>query len=133
MSPLPCSASSPGRHRQNHLLERLIPRLVARGLRLGVLKHTHHAFDMDQPGKDSHRLRRRAPPGDGGLRPAPRPDPGDPGGEPLRDAAGPFDASALDLLLVEGFKHRRFPKVGAVSRRHRPALLSPMILTSSPS
>jgi molybdenum cofactor guanylyltransferase len=39
------------------LLERLIPRLVARGLRLGVLKHTHHAFDMDQPGKDSHRLR----------------------------------------------------------------------------
>ena len=39
------------------LLERLIPLLGQRGLRLGVLKHTHHHFDMDKPGKDSHRLR----------------------------------------------------------------------------
>mgnify|MGYP000950573374 CR=1 FL=1 len=39
------------------LLEQLIPLLVSRGLRLGVLKHAHHDFDIDQPGKDSHRLR----------------------------------------------------------------------------
>ncbi|MFW3613298.1 molybdopterin-guanine dinucleotide biosynthesis protein B [Billgrantia antri] len=39
------------------LLERLLPRLTARGLRVAVIKHAHHGFDVDQPGKDSHRLR----------------------------------------------------------------------------
>jgi molybdopterin-guanine dinucleotide biosynthesis protein B len=36
------------------LLTKLIPRLVRRGLRVSTLKHAHHAFDIDQPGKDSH-------------------------------------------------------------------------------
>jgi len=36
------------------LLTKLIPRLVARGLRVSTLKHAHHSFDIDQPGKDSH-------------------------------------------------------------------------------
>jgi molybdopterin-guanine dinucleotide biosynthesis adapter protein len=36
------------------LLTRVIPRLVARGLKVSTLKHAHHAFDIDQPGKDSH-------------------------------------------------------------------------------
>ncbi|MFQ3789698.1 molybdopterin-guanine dinucleotide biosynthesis protein B [Halomonas sp. A29] len=39
------------------LLESLLPRLAARGLRTAVIKHAHHGFDVDQPGKDSHRLR----------------------------------------------------------------------------
>lgn len=39
------------------LLEGLLPRLARRGLRTAVIKHAHHAFDVDQPGKDSHRLR----------------------------------------------------------------------------
>ncbi|NIC06038.1 molybdopterin-guanine dinucleotide biosynthesis protein B [Billgrantia bachuensis] len=39
------------------LLESLLPRLTARGLRTAVIKHAHHGFDVDQPGKDSHRLR----------------------------------------------------------------------------
>lgn len=39
------------------LLERLLPCLAARGLRTAVIKHAHHEFDVDQPGKDSHRLR----------------------------------------------------------------------------
>jgi molybdopterin-guanine dinucleotide biosynthesis protein B len=39
------------------LIEQLIPRLVARGTRLALVKHAHHAFDVDQPGKDSHRHR----------------------------------------------------------------------------
>ncbi|WP_225810042.1 molybdopterin-guanine dinucleotide biosynthesis protein B [Halomonas lysinitropha] len=39
------------------LLEQLLPHLGARGLRVAVIKHAHHAFDVDQPGKDSHRLR----------------------------------------------------------------------------
>src|SRR6516225_10150152 len=36
------------------LLAKVIPRIVARGLKVSTLKHAHHAFDVDQPGKDSH-------------------------------------------------------------------------------
>jgi molybdopterin-guanine dinucleotide biosynthesis adapter protein len=39
------------------LLTKVIPRLIARGLEVSTLKHAHHAFDLDQPGKDSHRHR----------------------------------------------------------------------------
>lgn len=112
------------------LLERLIPRLVARGLRLGVLKHTHHAFDMDQPGKDSHRLRqagatqvmaaserRHAL-----IRETPEGEP------PFEVLLARFDGSALDLLLVEGFKHRRFPKV----ELYRAAIGRPLLFPDDP-
>src|SRR5262249_11257426 len=40
------------------LIEKLIPALVARGLRVSLIKHAHHAFDVDQPGKDSYRHRK---------------------------------------------------------------------------
>jgi molybdopterin-guanine dinucleotide biosynthesis adapter protein len=40
------------------LLTRLIPLLVRRGLRIATLKHAHHAFDVDQPGKDSYEHRK---------------------------------------------------------------------------
>src|SRR5215813_13750049 len=36
------------------LLTKLIPRLAARGLKVSTVKHAHHSFDVDQPGKDSH-------------------------------------------------------------------------------
>jgi molybdopterin-guanine dinucleotide biosynthesis protein B len=39
------------------LIEQLIPRLRARGLRVSLVKHAHHTFDVDQPGKDSYRHR----------------------------------------------------------------------------
>ena len=39
------------------LIEKLIPRLAARGLRVSLIKHAHHTFDVDQPGKDSYRHR----------------------------------------------------------------------------
>ncbi len=39
------------------LIEAVIPLLVARGLRVSLIKHAHHAFDLDQPGKDSYRHR----------------------------------------------------------------------------
>ena len=35
------------------LIERLLPAITARGLRVSVVKHAHHDFDIDQPGKDS--------------------------------------------------------------------------------
>jgi len=39
------------------LIEQLIPRFVARGLTVSLVKHAHHEFDLDQPGKDSFRHR----------------------------------------------------------------------------
>ena len=39
------------------LIEQLIPRFVARGLTVSLIKHAHHSFDVDQPGKDSYRHR----------------------------------------------------------------------------
>ncbi|MFN3565227.1 MAG: molybdopterin-guanine dinucleotide biosynthesis protein B [Burkholderiaceae bacterium] len=39
------------------LIEKLIPLLAARGLRVSAIKHAHHGFDMDRPGKDSYRYR----------------------------------------------------------------------------
>lgn len=39
------------------LIEQLIPRFVARGLRVSLIKHAHHGFDIDKPGKDSYRHR----------------------------------------------------------------------------
>lgn len=40
------------------LLEALLPKLTEAGLRVGMLKHAHHNFDVDKPGKDSYRLRK---------------------------------------------------------------------------
>ena len=40
------------------LLKELLPLLSARGLRVGVVKHAHHSFEMDHPGKDSYELRK---------------------------------------------------------------------------
>lgn len=40
------------------LLKRLIPELCVRGLRPGLIKHTHHDMDVDKPGKDSYELRK---------------------------------------------------------------------------
>jgi molybdopterin-guanine dinucleotide biosynthesis adapter protein len=39
------------------LIERLIPHFVARGLAVALVKHAHHEFEIDRPGKDSHRHR----------------------------------------------------------------------------
>ncbi|MCA8866513.1 MULTISPECIES: molybdopterin-guanine dinucleotide biosynthesis protein B [unclassified Halomonas] len=39
------------------LLEKLLPRLGEYGLKVAVIKHAHHSFDVDQPGKDSYKLR----------------------------------------------------------------------------
>jgi molybdopterin-guanine dinucleotide biosynthesis protein B len=39
------------------LIEQILPRLTAHGLRVSIVKHAHHSFDLDQPGKDSYRHR----------------------------------------------------------------------------
>ncbi|TRZ93829.1 MAG: molybdopterin-guanine dinucleotide biosynthesis protein B [Rhodocyclaceae bacterium] len=109
------------------LLEALIPRLTAAGLSVSLIKHAHHRFDIDQPGKDSYRLR------EAGcsevlliseqrwvlmheLRGAAEPS--------LDEQIARF--SECDLVLVEGFKHTPIPKLEV----HRPSVGKPLIVGS---
>ena len=108
------------------LIERLIPLFVQRGLKVSLVKHAHHSFDVDQPGKDSWRHRHA--------------------GcsevlvtsskrwvlmHELRGAAEPaFDdlirhVSPCDLLLVEGFKRERLPKLEVYRASVGESLLHP--------
>jgi molybdopterin-guanine dinucleotide biosynthesis adapter protein len=94
------------------LLAKLIPRLVGRGVTVSTIKHAHHGFDVDQPGKDSHThrmagatevlvssARRWALVHE--LREAPEASLPD-----LLDKLSP-----VDLVIVEGFKHAAHPKL----------------------
>jgi molybdopterin-guanine dinucleotide biosynthesis protein MobB len=94
------------------LLRRLIPALVARGVTVSTIKHAHHSFDLDTPGKDSHTHRMAGATevlvGSAAryaliheLRGAAEPS--------LDDLAARL--SPVDLVLVEGFKHGRHPKL----------------------
>ncbi|MDI5934305.1 molybdopterin-guanine dinucleotide biosynthesis protein B [Halomonas kalidii] len=96
------------------LLERLLPRLGERGLRVAVIKHAHHGFDVDQPGKDSYRLRQA---GAAPMLVASRArlalmmeTPGR--DEPdLGQLVEMVRLQAPDLVLVEGFKAWPLPKL----------------------
>jgi molybdopterin-guanine dinucleotide biosynthesis protein B len=108
------------------LLLKIIPLLKAKGLRIGLIKHTHHQFDIDHPGKDSYRLRHA---GAAQTLVASRKrwalmvEMGDEFEEPyLEKVLSHLDKNQLDLILVEGFKHERFPKIEV----HRPSLTHPL-------
>ncbi len=115
------------------LLLKLIPLLKQAGLRLAVVKHAHHAFDMDRPGKDSHRLRGagadqmlvagRSRFGWIRERPAHSDEP------TLSEALAILEPDGLDLVLVEGFKAEPYPKI----ELHRPALGRPLLFPHDPS
>ena len=112
------------------LVEKLIPEFTARGLRVSVIKHAHHGFDLDKPGKDSWRHR------EAGatqvlmlsndrwvlmheLRGDPEPD----------LAAQLAIMSPCDLVLVEGFKSVHIPKIEI----HRPAHGRPLLYPDNPA
>lgn len=97
------------------LLRRVVEILAGCGLQVGYLKHAHHTFDLDVPGKDSFEIRAAGaaqtllasrerwallveqPLG---------------GRDPDLDAMlGRFESDGLDLILVEGFKHASYPKI----------------------
>lgn len=113
------------------LLTRLIPMLKANGLRIGLIKHSHHDFEIDKPGKDSFRLRaagaspvmlisksRRAIITEITPEQEPR----------LDDQLKLLDQSELDLILVEGFRTEPFPKI----ELHRPSLNKPLLYPDDP-
>jgi molybdopterin-guanine dinucleotide biosynthesis protein B len=108
------------------LIEQLIPRFTARGISVSLIKHAHHTFDVDTPGKDSYRHRKA------GctevlvtssrrwvlmheLRGAPEPS--------LSELVKRM--SACDLLLVEGFKREAIPKLEVYRREVGEPLIHP--------
>ncbi len=111
------------------LVARLLPELTRHGLAVSTVKHAHHSFDLDQPGKDSWRHR------EAGAsevmiaserrwalihehRGAPEP--------PLDALIGKM--TPVDLLLVEGFKRGDYDKLEV----HRPALGKPLLCRDDP-
>jgi len=112
------------------LMERLVREITGRGLSVSTLKHAHHSFDVDHPGKDSHRHRvagasqvllasgnRWALMSE--LREAPEP--------PLADLLTRLDP--VDLVLIEGYKRDTHPKIEAF--RAEPG--NPLIAPGDPS
>lgn len=106
------------------LMERLVAEIAGRGFTVSTVKHAHHSFDVDQPGKDSHRHRVAgatevllASRNRFALM------------HELRDEAEPSlqmlleRLSPVDLVLVEGYKRDGHPKVEA----HRAATGNPLI------
>lgn len=96
------------------LMERLVAEISGRGFVVSTIKHAHHGFDVDQPGRDSHRHRSagaREVLVSSGHRWALMHE--------LRGAAEPTLAELLarlspaDLVLIEGFKRDRHPKIEA--------------------
>ena len=113
------------------LLTKLIPVLKQNGLRIGLIKHSHHDFEVDRPGKDSFRLR------EAGASPVilvsryrrAMITELDPEQEPrLEDQVKQFDQTELDLILVEGFRAEKYPKI----ELHRPSLETPLLYPSDP-
>lgn len=94
------------------LIVRIIPLLRARGLRVATIKHAHHGFDIDIPGKDSYE--HRAAGAGEVIVVSPRRvaqvqellGEAEPGLPTLLRRLGP-----CDLVLVEGFKHAPYPKL----------------------
>lgn len=112
------------------LMERLVGDLVGRGISISTVKHAHHSFDVDQTGRDSHRHRvagasevMLASGTRWALMHELRGDP-EPDLEALLARMSP-----VDLVLVEGFKRARHPKVEA----HRAETGNPLIAIDDPS
>ena len=114
------------------LLEQIIPLLKQQSLRIALIKHSHHNFQIDQPGKDSFRLRaagaspvmlisshRRAIITELSTVQEPK----------LDDQLKLFDQSELDLILVEGFKAEVFPKI----ELHRSTMNKPLLYPNDPN
>jgi len=94
------------------LITKVLPRLIARGCRVSTLKHAHHGFDLDQPGKDSF-MHREAGATEVVISSAKRfallHELRDETEWDLPALLGKF--TAVDLVLIEGFKRDAFPKI----------------------
>jgi molybdopterin-guanine dinucleotide biosynthesis protein B len=114
------------------LLVHLLPLLRSRGLRVGMVKHAHHSFEVDQPGKDSYELRKA------GASPmlvvsrrrwALMTDLEQEREPVLQEMLDRLDQSQLDIVLVEGFKHEAFPKI----ELYRPTVGKELLFPNDPN
>ena len=112
------------------LMTRLIPLLTSRGLRVSTLKHAHHGFDVDQPGKDSY-VHRQAGAVEVMVSSANRwalmhehRGAREPGLEELLPHMSP-----VDLVIVEGYKSHRHPKLEV----YRPSVGKPLLCREDPT
>ena len=106
------------------LLTSLVKILNKRHIRVGIVKHAHHNFDIDYPGKDSHRLRKAGASQvliGSSLRWALMVENDTKEPKPLEFHIKHMDLENLDLILVEGFKLTNIPKIEI----HRPSLGNP--------
>ena len=124
-----CAYSGTGK---TTLLTRLIPILNRQGLKIGLVKHAHHRFDIDHPGKDSYELRKAgacemlvASAKRWALVHESQERTGDP---VLEELLPHLSLEELDLVLVEGFKHESLPKI----ELHRPSLGKPYLFPNVP-
>ncbi len=108
------------------LIVKLIPELVGRGISVSTMKHAHHDFDIDQPGKDSHE-HRQAGASEVMISASQR-------WALMHELRGEEEPSVdeliarmspVDLLLVEGFKWHAHPKMEI----HRPSTGKPLLQT----
>jgi molybdopterin-guanine dinucleotide biosynthesis protein B len=108
------------------LIVRLIPLLVSRGVKVATLKHAHHAFDVDQPGKDSYEHRKSGA-SEVIVSSARRwVQMHELGEEPEATLAQLLRRlSPCELVLVEGFKAERHPKMEVYRRSLGKPLLYP--------
>lgn len=96
------------------LLKALIPELCSRGIRPGLIKHTHHRMDVDTPGKDSYELRKAGAAQTlvaSTERWALMTETPEAEELSLDYLVSRMDLSKLDLVLVEGFKHEPIAKI----------------------
>lgn len=112
------------------LIEKVIPRLVASGLRVSLIKHAHHEFDIDQPGKDTWR-HREAGAGEvmiaSGRRWALMHELRDEAEPSLDELLGHF--SPCDLVIIEGWKFHALPKIEV----HRKLSGKPLLFPNDPN
>lgn len=114
------------------LLVKLLPLMKLQGLSVAMIKHTHHDFDIDKPGKDSYELRKA-----GASQVLLASDKRtalmteyDTSVEPdLAELVNKLDLENIDLVMVEGFRHLPFAKI----ELHRPSLGKPLICTEDVS
>jgi len=100
------------------LLTRLVPALALLGCKVSVIKHAHHGFDIDRPGKDTYRIREAGAVQTligsrqrwalmtelSHIEPA-RDEPD------LAELVAQLDHALVDIVLVEGFKHEPIPRI----------------------
>ena len=114
------------------LLKQLIPLLAQQGVRVGIIKHAHHDFDIDKPGKDSYELRKagaRQMLVASARRWALMTENAAAGDPHLDALVGLLDPGGIDMVLVEGFKRVAFPRI----ELHRPALGHPLLFPEDSS